>query len=562
LFPYLIKWPGPVPDGMQAITDGVRSLETVEQKKNDKRPVVLNCQTTNKRPTAKLQKIVRPLTTLVDNSDIPKPNMIDELMTEDTDVKKKEARERKTLKQRERRRCTKKRKRKAAWARAKYQKIKLNKAAIVQEAAKVKEATRSEVWPVLKMVKDVYCQLAVPSTMDIEITREVTNSITKLKLGDSGLNNETRDDDDTGEWPTLKMMEDVDGQQAVEISGEVTTNISKQKLSDSGQKNETRDDEDTLTGEDDEEEVIDCWDGNSVVLEEVKETESLAGEDDEEDVIDCWKGICEGQESDERKVEVARKETVENIKKKPMTEVEKQIIGKALYARGRQDDVIVSSGVDYVTRRCFATLRPGKLLNDEIISFYYRMLGDGDKEACEQDSCRRRSHLFNSFFITKLLNEGHYDPTVEGTYDYSKVKNWGEKVPGKDIFDLHRIFIPINVACCHWVCAVVFMQERRIVIYDSLRGEKPTGYLQAIFRYLLDEHQAKHGRPLPCASDWRLEQCGRETPGQTNSYDCGVFTCMFAEYITRDRQLDFTQSDITEYRKKLVLAIMTGKRIY
>jgi hypothetical protein len=194
-------------------------------KKNDKRPVVQNCQTTNKRPTAKLQKIVRPLTTLVDNSDIPKPIMISEQITEAADVKKKEARERKTLKQRERRRCTKKRKRKAAWARAKYQKIKLNKAAIVQEAAKVKEATRSEVWPVLKMVKDVYCQLAVPSTMDIEITREVTNSITKLKLGDSGLNNETRDDDDTGVWPLRKMMEDVDGQQAVEISGEVTTTL-------------------------------------------------------------------------------------------------------------------------------------------------------------------------------------------------------------------------------------------------------------------------------------------------------------------------------------------------
>lgn len=88
-------------------------------------------------------------------------------------------------------------------------------------------------------------------------------------------------------------------------------------------------------------------------------------------------------------------------------------------------------GGDYVTRRCLATLRPGKLLNDEVISYYYRMLGEGDKEACEQDYGRRRCHVFNSFFITKLLNEGHCDLGVEGTYDYGRVKKLGKQGSGK-----------------------------------------------------------------------------------------------------------------------------------
>jgi Ulp1 family protease len=130
--------------------------------------------------------------------------------------------------------------------------------------------------------------------------------------------------------------------------------------------------------------------------------------------------------------------------------------------------------------------------------------------------CKKRCHLFNSFFITSLLNEGSYDPNVEGVYDYEQVRKWGDKVPGGDVFKLEKIFILINVRACHWVCAVMFMQEKRIKIYDSL-GPGSTHHLCTLFRYYLqDEHQAKSGQPLPLSEEWRLEQSISNVPRQKN----------------------------------------------
>ena len=46
-----------------------------------------------------------------------------------------------------------------------------------------------------------------------------------------------------------------------------------------------------------------------------------------------------------------------------------------------------------------------------------------------------RCHFFNSFFISKLLDEA-------GGYSFKNVKRWSRKVPGKDIFALDKIFFP------------------------------------------------------------------------------------------------------------------------
>jgi sentrin-specific protease 1 len=86
---------------------------------------------------------------------------------------------------------------------------------------------------------------------------------------------------------------------------------------------------------------------------------------------------------------------------------------------------------------------------------------------------------------------------------------------GKDIFKLDKIFFPINQGGMHWVCAVAFMQEKRIQFYDSMSG-KGLEYLENIFQYIKDEHQDKNGAPLPQAERWSLIQCTSDTPRQAN----------------------------------------------
>jgi sentrin-specific protease 1 len=215
------------------------------------------------------------------------------------------------------------------------------------------------------------------------------------------------------------------------------------------------------------------------------------------------------------------KENAAEAKKKaaslmrPLTGEEQQIVKEAMYGMGPSNEVIVKSGADSVQRGSIQTLQPGQWLNDEVIHYFYEMLAKRDEEMCQHDPSRKRCHFFKSFFITKLLNEGNSNPDLDGKYDYQNVKRWSKKVPGKDLFNLDKIIFPINEGRMHWLCAVAFMQDKRIQMYDSM-GSNGMHYLESLLQYVKDEHQAKKGTPLPDAHEWRLVPCESDTPRQRN----------------------------------------------
>ena len=163
------------------------------------------------------------------------------------------------------------------------------------------------------------------------------------------------------------------------------------------------------------------------------------------------------------------------------------------------------------------------------VHYFYVMLSKRDEELFQQDNSRRRCHFFKSFFVTKLLNEGNANPDLDGKYDYKNVKRWSKRVPGKDIFKLDKIFFPINEGRMHWICAVAFMKEKRIQMYDSM-GSDGMHYLENLFQYIKDEHKAKKGCDLPNADEWKLVPCERDTPRQRNGKimvaecECLIFT--------------------------------------
>ena len=53
-------------------------------------------------------------------------------------------------------------------------------------------------------------------------------------------------------------------------------------------------------------------------------------------------------------------------------------------------------------------------------------------------------------------------------------------------------------------------------------------------RYLGDEHQDKLQRPME-KEGWVLDEPAKGIPRQRNGYDCGVFLCMFADYLVGDK---------------------------
>ena len=220
--------------------------------------------------------------------------------------------------------------------------------------------------------------------------------------------------------------------------------------------------------------------------------------------------------------------------------------------------IVANSGMESVQRSSMTTLQPRTWLKDEIVNYFYLMLAKRDEELCSKTYNKSRSHFFNSFFITNLLNEG--SATNDGEYKYQNVKRWSKKAPGKDIFDLDKILLPINVGYMHWISAVIFMQQKRIEIFDSLPilGINGRRYAEFLLRYLQDEHLDKKKTPLPDIKEWKLVP-RRETPRQHNGDDCGVFTCIIADLLSIDLPLTFDQSHINQIREYIALSIIRGQ---
>lgn len=221
------------------------------------------------------------------------------------------------------------------------------------------------------------------------------------------------------------------------------------------------------------------------------------------------------------------------------TEEQHSIVKRALY-RGSQDEVLISKFNMNITRRDIYTLVGDTWLNDEVINFYMNLL----MERSEQRSSEGlpKVYAMNTFFVPRLLQSGH-----------GAVRRWTRKV---DIFSYDVIPVPVHVGQVHWCMAIIHLKQKTIKYYDSMGTPNPR-LLNALEDYLREESLDKRKEPFD-TSKFHKESVA-DAPRQMNGSDCGVFSCMFAEYITRNRQITFSQENMPYFRRKMILEIVQGK---
>jgi Ulp1 family protease len=106
-------------------------------------------------------------------------------------------------------------------------------------------------------------------------------------------------------------------------------------------------------------------------------------------------------------------------------------------------------------------LLTGVWLNDEVVNCYFDMIKKRNTQSVrvwnrDYPTLQKKNSLFlATFFIAKLL-EG-------GRYNYPLVRRWTKY---SNIFDLDKIFVPINIDNSHWALVVVFMMFKEIHYYD------------------------------------------------------------------------------------------------
>jgi sentrin-specific protease 1 len=196
------------------------------------------------------------------------------------------------------------------------------------------------------------------------------------------------------------------------------------------------------------------------------------------------------------------------------------------------DDVLIEKFNIEIRHKDLKTLEGLNWLNDEIINFYFSLIMERSKIVENYPSV----HVMNTFFYTTLTKKG-----------FASVKRWTRKV---DIFSMDFVLIPLHLGV-HWTLCSVNNQKKRISYYDSMGGgrinQSGTKHLSVILNYLKEEYEDKKKSPLPTdyeANEVGVNDDGLENvriPQQDNGSDCGVFTCKFAEYISRRATFTFSQ---------------------
>lgn len=217
-------------------------------------------------------------------------------------------------------------------------------------------------------------------------------------------------------------------------------------------------------------------------------------------------------------------------------EMEKEI--KSLFRGGNQDEVLSEAFRLTITRKDIQTLNNLNWLNDEIINFYMNLLMERSKE-----KDLPAVHAFNTFFFTKLKTAG-----------YQAVKRWTKKV---DIFSVDLLLVPIHLGV-HWCLAVVDFRKKTITYYDSMGGINSEA-CRILLQYLKQESLDKKRKEFDTNGWALLSKKSQEIPQQMNGSDCGMFACKYAECISKDKPINFTQQHMPYFRKRMAWEILHRK---
>uniref|UniRef100_A0A182YL89 Ubiquitin-like protease family profile domain-containing protein n=1 Tax=Anopheles stephensi TaxID=30069 RepID=A0A182YL89_ANOST len=193
-----------------------------------------------------------------------------------------------------------------------------------------------------------------------------------------------------------------------------------------------------------------------------------------------------------------------------------------------------------ITGNDLVTLQDLNWLNDAVINFYMELLRERSEQKHGQGL--PKVYTMNTFFLPQLLKIG-----------YSGVRRWTRKV---DLLANDMIVVPVHVGGIHWCMSTIDLRRKTIHYYDSM-GSPNNAVLNALEEYLCQESMDK--RKTPFDKSGLTKQNIRDCPRQKNGSDCGVFSCMFAEFLTRDHPITFDQSNMPYFRKKMTVEIMSGK---
>jgi hypothetical protein len=223
-------------------------------------------------------------------------------------------------------------------------------------------------------------------------------------------------------------------------------------------------------------------------------------------------------------------------------------------------------------RRDFLGLRPGAWLKDEVINMYLTLLCQ--RHARRADMVAKSAgevlpptlHIWNTFFFAKLTEDACVVDGATGArviaernYCFANVARWTVRA-SVDVAATDVIIVPVNLSNTHWALAALWPAQRRILYADSLgggRGALAARIVSVLGRWHDDECADKRLAAPRAGEPWAATHVPLQ-PLQDNSYDCGVFMLMAADWVAAglEQHLCFAQAHMPALRRYIALSCL------
>jgi sentrin-specific protease 1 len=211
-------------------------------------------------------------------------------------------------------------------------------------------------------------------------------------------------------------------------------------------------------------------------------------------------------------------------------------------------------GSEILTAKDLFTLKGKAWLNDGVIEPYMKLLRGRDKALCAANPLRKPTAYLSCFLMTML----EHNPS-----DYFALRKWSS-----NIFSNKNVMLPYNLNGNHWILLVLSTAKKEIRIYDSLIMKKSLATRQVITKKLkillgwVNYVRINKGDGNEeDVREWNFP-FEEDMPKQSNGHDCGVFTLMYAAFLTEDLALvtnSFNQQDANLFRQKMAMSLIRNK---
>ncbi len=209
-----------------------------------------------------------------------------------------------------------------------------------------------------------------------------------------------------------------------------------------------------------------------------------------------------------------------------------------LFTRCRSNDCVIIDKFNIgIKTHDLRRLTGDRWLNDNLINFLIGMLDERNSKKLVTSL-----HYFNTFFATEIVRD---------------LNNFTKFTRHVDIFSKKVLFIPIHVGT-HWILAVVYMEDMKMVLYDSL--EPSINKFKVIVERMLDVLTLVAAANKNSSFNRSLWSCEvADCPKQDNGHDCGVFCIVFMILLTDQVDLNLIRSaDMVFLRHRLFNDIRRG----